>query len=127
MAEREGFEPSDSCPSPHFQCGAFDHSTISPLVLRFNNIYPFLIKSKRDIEKKRRFFYDVDEKGEGMEKFFLKKQLKIGVMTCTVYRVIYIIYSKKSRRRDVACDRKKESIDWGRIDEEEYDADSDLC
>ena len=30
MAEREGFEPSDSCPSPHFQCGAFDHSTISP-------------------------------------------------------------------------------------------------
>ena len=28
---------------------------------------------------------------------------------------------------DVACDRKKESIDWGRIDEEEYDDDSDLC
>ena len=30
MAEREGFEPSEACTSPHFQCGAFDHSTISP-------------------------------------------------------------------------------------------------
>ena len=56
MAEREGFEPSDSCPSPHFQCGAFDHSTISPLVLRFNNIYPVSIKSKRHIEKKDKNF-----------------------------------------------------------------------
>ena len=32
MAEREGFEPSVSFPTPHFQCGAFDHSTISPNV-----------------------------------------------------------------------------------------------
>ena len=31
MAEREGFEPSVPCSTPHFQCGAFDHSTISPL------------------------------------------------------------------------------------------------
>ena len=30
MAEREGFEPSVPCGTPHFQCGAFDHSTISP-------------------------------------------------------------------------------------------------
>ena len=30
MAEREGFEPSVPCSTPHFQCGAFDHSTISP-------------------------------------------------------------------------------------------------
>ena len=54
MAEREGFEPSDSCPSPHFQCGAFDHSTISPLVLRFYNIYPTFVKNKCEVEKKRK-------------------------------------------------------------------------
>ena len=62
-----------------------------------------------------------------MEKFFLKKQLKIGVMKCTVYRVTYNIVLKRAGDGDVACDRKKESIDWERIDEEEYDADSDLC
>ena len=30
MAERVGFEPTVPCGTPHFQCGAFDHSTISP-------------------------------------------------------------------------------------------------
>ena len=30
MAESEGFEPSVPCSTPHFQCGAFDHSTSSP-------------------------------------------------------------------------------------------------
>jgi hypothetical protein len=30
MAEREGFEPPNSCPLPDFESGAFDHSAISP-------------------------------------------------------------------------------------------------
>ena len=30
MAERVGFEPTVPDGTPHFQCGAFDHSTISP-------------------------------------------------------------------------------------------------
>ena len=41
MAESEGFEPSVSCPTPHFQCGAFVHSTISPRC--FLNITLFFI------------------------------------------------------------------------------------
>ena len=32
MAESEGFEPSVPCGTPHFQCGAFDHSTSSPSI-----------------------------------------------------------------------------------------------
>ena len=44
MAEREGFEPSVSCPTPHFQCGAFVHSTISPR--RFINIAHFICLSR---------------------------------------------------------------------------------
>ena len=32
MAESEGFEPSVPCGTPHFQCGAFDHSTSSPRI-----------------------------------------------------------------------------------------------
>ena len=36
-----------------------------------------------------------DEEGGGDGEIFLKWQLKIEVMTCTVYRVIYIIYSKR--------------------------------
>ena len=30
LAEREGFEPPNSCPLPDFESGAFDHSAISP-------------------------------------------------------------------------------------------------
>ncbi len=30
LAEREGFEPSVSCPTPHFECGALDHYATSP-------------------------------------------------------------------------------------------------
>ena len=30
MAEREGFEPPDSCPSTVFKTAAFDRSAISP-------------------------------------------------------------------------------------------------
>ena len=30
MAEREGFEPPNSCPSTVFKTAAFDHSAISP-------------------------------------------------------------------------------------------------
>ena len=40
MAEREGFEPSVPFGTPHFQCGAFDHSTISPLRYTYK-ISPF--------------------------------------------------------------------------------------
>ena len=39
MAEREGFEPSVPFGTPHFQCGAFDHSTISPLRYKYK-IHP---------------------------------------------------------------------------------------
>ena len=31
MAEKEGFEPSESCPSAVFKTAALNHSTISPL------------------------------------------------------------------------------------------------
>ena len=30
MAERVGFEPTMSCPIPHFECGALDHYATSP-------------------------------------------------------------------------------------------------
>ena len=30
LAEREGFEPPEPFGSPHFECGAFDHSATSP-------------------------------------------------------------------------------------------------
>ena len=30
VAEREGFEPPEPCGSPHFECGAIDHSATSP-------------------------------------------------------------------------------------------------
>ena len=30
LAERVGFEPTMSCPIPHFECGAFVRSAISP-------------------------------------------------------------------------------------------------
>ena len=30
MAEREGFEPPEPFGSPHFECGAIDHSATSP-------------------------------------------------------------------------------------------------
>lgn len=33
LAEREGFEPSVSCPTPHFECGALDHYATSPLTI----------------------------------------------------------------------------------------------
>ncbi len=33
VAEREGFEPSVSCPTPHFECGALDHYATSPLTI----------------------------------------------------------------------------------------------
>ena len=33
MAEKEGFEPSESCPSAVFKTAALNHSTILPLVL----------------------------------------------------------------------------------------------
>ena len=31
MAEKEGFEPSESCPSAVFKTAALNHSTILPL------------------------------------------------------------------------------------------------
>ena len=31
LAEREGFEPPEPCGSPHFECGALDHSATSPV------------------------------------------------------------------------------------------------
>ena len=30
MAERVGFEPTVSCPTPHFECGALDHYATLP-------------------------------------------------------------------------------------------------
>ena len=41
MAERVGFEPTVSCPTPHFQCGAFVHSTISPSGVSLNIAHDF--------------------------------------------------------------------------------------
>ncbi len=35
MAEREGFEPPDSCPSTVFKTAAFDRSAISPKDIKF--------------------------------------------------------------------------------------------
>ena len=55
MAEREGFEPSVSCPTPHFQCGAFVHSTISPsgvftnIAHDFGKINPGAGKSTKNV------------------------------------------------------------------------------
>ncbi len=34
MAEREGFEPPDGCPSTVFKTAAFDHSAISPYFIK---------------------------------------------------------------------------------------------
>ena len=30
LAERVGFEPTEACTSPHFECGALDHYATSP-------------------------------------------------------------------------------------------------
>lgn len=30
MADRVGFEPTVSCPTPHFECGALDHYATCP-------------------------------------------------------------------------------------------------
>ena len=44
MAERVGFEPTDTRISPVFKTGAFNHSTISPyfVVLHKNAVIPSL-------------------------------------------------------------------------------------
>ena len=39
MAERQGFEPWDGCPSPVFKTGAFDHSATSPKKLVCVHLY----------------------------------------------------------------------------------------
>ena len=39
MAEREGFEPSMSCPIPLFESGQFNHSCISPFRLIIPEVY----------------------------------------------------------------------------------------
>ena|GEM_PF-3573999 len=41
MAEEEGFEPSESCPSAVFKTAALNHSTILPHLLRIYKISPF--------------------------------------------------------------------------------------
>ena len=41
MAEREGFEPSDSCPSSVFKTDALNHSTISPQMIWYiSKVHP---------------------------------------------------------------------------------------
>ena len=42
MAEKEGFEPSESCPSAVFKTAALNHSTISPRVfIKYHHIGSF--------------------------------------------------------------------------------------
>ena len=40
LAEREGFEPPDSCPSTVFKTAAFDRSAISPYVIICKIVLP---------------------------------------------------------------------------------------
>ncbi len=40
VAERVGFEPTVSCPTPHFECGALDHYATSPREIMNGSLPP---------------------------------------------------------------------------------------
>ena len=106
MAEREGFEPSVPFGTPHFQCGAFDHSTISPLRYK-HKIHPDLLFFKLFF-KFSRLFVILFRKFRGISASHLSltcTTTDISDCACGVYRrqIPFLQALPESRFRGSVC------------------------